>query len=113
MSRRRWIYRGGSAVAEFNGDTLVWAAPEYYEVPKIDTHHVMPDIAPYQSMVDSSMITSRSQHRSHLKQHGMIEVGNETKYLTRQRGASDVQIDSKSAERRKQTVAALVDKHRK
>jgi hypothetical protein len=27
------------------------------------------------------MIMSRSQHRSHLKQHGCIEIGNETKYL--------------------------------
>jgi hypothetical protein len=42
---------------------------------------VMPDIQPYQSMIDGSMITSRSQHRSHLKQHGCIEIGNETKYL--------------------------------
>lgn len=35
------------------------------------------DIAPYRSMATGEMITSRSQHRSHLKQHGLIEVGNE------------------------------------
>jgi hypothetical protein len=35
------------------------------------------DIAPYRSMVTGEMITSRSQHRAHLKQHGVIEVGNE------------------------------------
>lgn len=39
------------------------------------------DLQPYQSMVDGSMITSRSQHRSHLKQHGLVEVGNETQHL--------------------------------
>lgn len=38
---------------------------------------VATDIAPYQSMATGEMITSRSQHRSHLKQHGLIEVGNE------------------------------------
>ena len=38
---------------------------------------VMPDIAPYKSMIDGSMITSRSVHRDHLRQHGCIEVGNE------------------------------------
>ncbi len=39
---------------------------------------IMPDIQPYQSMADGSMITSRSQHRAHLKQHNCIEIGNET-----------------------------------
>jgi putative FmdB family regulatory protein len=39
--------------------------------------NVMADIKPYKSMVDGSMITSRSQHRQHLKRHGCIEIGNE------------------------------------
>ena len=38
---------------------------------------VAADLAPYRSMVTGEMITSRSQHRSHLKAHGLIEVGNE------------------------------------
>lgn len=38
---------------------------------------VMPDIQPYRSMIDGSVIGSRSKHRAHLKQHGVIEVGNE------------------------------------
>lgn len=38
---------------------------------------VAADIQPYKSMVTGEMITSRSQHRSHLKQHSLIEVGNE------------------------------------
>lgn len=38
---------------------------------------VMGDIQPYQSMIDGSMITSRSTHRDHLRAHGCIEVGNE------------------------------------
>lgn len=38
---------------------------------------VSTDIPPYRSMVTGEMITSRSQHRAHLKQHGVIEVGNE------------------------------------
>ena len=33
---------------------------------------------PYQSMADGSMITSRSQHREHLRQHNCIEIGNES-----------------------------------
>jgi hypothetical protein len=40
-------------------------------------HYVQPDIQPYKSMVDGSMITSRSQHRRHLKANGCEEVGND------------------------------------
>ena len=39
--------------------------------------NIMPDIQPYQSMADGTMITSRSHHREHLKQHNCIEIGNE------------------------------------
>lgn len=38
---------------------------------------VMGDIQPYKSMITGEMITSRSQHRVHLRQHNCIEVGNE------------------------------------
>ena len=46
-------------------------------------HYVVPDIAPYKSMIDGRMITSRSQHRRHLKANGCIEVGNDdpTKFV--------------------------------
>lgn len=54
--------------------------------PPAQTHMVMGDIQPYKSMVDGSEISSRSQHRSHLRQHGMIEVGNEIKALTKNSG---------------------------
>jgi hypothetical protein len=44
---------------------------------------VQGDIQPYRSMIDGSIIESRSKHRAHLKQHGCIEVGNETQYLNK------------------------------
>lgn len=39
--------------------------------------NVMNDIQPYESVITGETITSRSQHRRHLKQHGCEEVGNE------------------------------------
>jgi hypothetical protein len=42
---------------------------------------VLGDIKPYRSMIDGSMIESRSKHRTHLRDHNCIEVGNETKHL--------------------------------
>jgi hypothetical protein len=38
---------------------------------------VQSDIQGYVSQIDGSWIDSKSKHRSHLKQHGCIEVGNE------------------------------------
>jgi hypothetical protein len=38
---------------------------------------VVRDIGAYTSVVDGSVITSRSQHREHLRQHGLVELGNE------------------------------------
>lgn len=70
MARQRWIYRG-SEVIEVTDD--------YTSEPR--SAMVMNDIQPYKSMITGEMITSRSQHRDHLKAHKVIEVGNETKYL--------------------------------
>lgn len=39
--------------------------------------HVIEDMKPYRSPLDGSMVTSRSQHRDHMRKHGVIEVGNE------------------------------------
>jgi hypothetical protein len=38
---------------------------------------IMRDIKPYKSMLDGSIINSRSTHRDHLRSHECIEVGNE------------------------------------
>jgi len=55
-------------------------------VPKEDTERpmaplVMGDIQPYQSMIDGSTITSRSKHRTHLRDHECLEVGDQTHHL--------------------------------
>ena len=39
--------------------------------------HVVPDIQPYRSVVTGERIRGRSHHREHLRQHGLIEIGNE------------------------------------
>lgn len=50
---------------------------EDWRAPASAGIQIIPDIEPYQSMIDGSIISSRSQHRAHLRDHGMIEVGNE------------------------------------
>ena len=65
---------------------------------------VIPDIKPYQSMITGEMITSRSQHREHLKLHGCTEIGNETKELLKPREYVDV-----NPQGRKELIRAQVD----
>lgn len=44
---------------------------------RICAPQVIKDIDPYVSQIDGSLITSRSQHRDHLRAHGCVEVGND------------------------------------
>ena len=72
MTRRRYVQIDG---------VLHEVGRDYIPEPRMQTHQVMPDIQPYRSMIDGSIIGSRSTHREHLRAHGCIEVGNETQHL--------------------------------
>jgi hypothetical protein len=76
MSRYRAIYDRKGKLAEYEDEELVWVREEVEQENKAN-HQIMLDIQPYKSMVDGSMITSRSQHREHLRRHNCFEVGNE------------------------------------
>lgn len=47
------------------------------ETPGPSGPTIIPDIKPYRSMIDGSIIEGRRQHREHLQANGCIEVGNE------------------------------------
>jgi hypothetical protein len=79
MSRLRTVYGPrGEPIEEWRDDVLVWAK----EPPKESVAlQIVPDIAPYRSMVTGEMIESRSRHREHLREHRMIEIGNEVHHM--------------------------------
>lgn len=52
---------------------------DYYDASEPSGPYVVGDIQPYKSMQTGEMITSRSHHKAHLRQHGLIEIGNEVK----------------------------------
>ena len=64
--RTRYVWR--------DGEMIEIAVAHPGAEPKI---HVVSDIGGYKSMADGSWISSRSQHREHLKRHNCFEVGNE------------------------------------
>ena len=74
--------------------------------PQVDAPMVMDDIEPYRSMADGTMITSRSKHREHLRQHDCQELGNEpVKYAAQPyEGIPDV-----NPQRRKELIRAQID----
>lgn len=49
---------------------------EYYSRAPVSAY-VIPDIAGYKSMQTGEWIPGRRQHREHLKQHSLVEIGNE------------------------------------
>lgn len=48
---------------------------------KVTAPYVIGDIQPHRSMVTGEMVTSRSRHHEILRDHNLVEVGNETQYL--------------------------------
>ena len=54
-----------------------WLNTTTGEIERPRGSYVTSDIQPYRSMMTGEMITSKSQHREHLKRHDCIEVGNE------------------------------------
>jgi hypothetical protein len=87
----------------FEGPEADEAWKQKLEMTPKKTAMVMSDIDGYISQVDGSWIKSRSQHRSHLKQHRMIELGND---VPMQHKPAD--ISTKSKEARKRDIAEQV-----
>ena len=63
---------------------------------------VMSDIEGYVSQVDGSWIKSRSHHRAHLREHRMIELGNDVPMQHQK-----IDMSTKSKEARKRQIAEL------
>lgn len=105
--KRRFVYKGGEIVAEYEGVTLVRATPGYLTEKFGESAFVQGDINPYQSMVDGSMIDGRAQHREHLRRHGLVEFGNDLKPVQLGR---DAHLSREVVDSRREMLYHLVDK---
>ena len=75
---------------------------EKQEMTAKEAPMVMSDIEGYVSQVDGSWIKSRSHHRSHLKEHRMIELGNDVPMQHKK-----IELSRKSNEERKRHIAEM------
>jgi hypothetical protein len=92
---------------EFWGFTLgtpeaeeAWKQKE--EMTRREAPMVMSDIEGYVSQVDGSWIKSRSHHRAHIREHKMIELGNDVPMQHQK-----IDMSTKSKEARKRQIAEL------
>jgi peroxiredoxin len=90
-----WGFTLGSPEAE-----QAWK--EKQEMTYREAPMVLSDISGYVSQVDGSWIDSRSKHRNHLKQHRMIELGNDVPTQHK-----PIEISRKSNEARKRQIAEM------
>jgi hypothetical protein len=90
-----WGYTLGTPEAE-----EAWKQKE--EMTRRESAMVISDIEGYISQVDGSWIKSRSHHRAHLKEHRMIELGNDVPMKH-----AEAKISRQSQEARKRQIAEL------
>ena len=90
-----WGFTLGSPEAE-----QAWK--EKQEMTFREAPMVQSDIEGYISQVDGSWIKSKSMHRDHLRQHKMIELGNDVPMQH-----TEAKISTKSQEARKRQIAEL------
>jgi len=86
----------------FEGPEADEAWRQKLEMQPREAAMVMPDIEGYVSQVDGTWVKSRSHHREHLKQHRMIELGND--YVKQNK---PIEISRKDQEARKRTIAEV------
>lgn len=80
MPRSRTVWKDGQLFAEYVDGELTYLNPDYRAPNRSETVQApmyMRDIGEYLSPLDGQMITSRSQHRDHVRKHDVVEVGNE------------------------------------
>jgi hypothetical protein len=90
-----WGYTLGTPEAE-----EAWKLKQemtYREAPMVQS-----DIEGYISQVDGTWIKSKSMHREHLRQHRMIELGNDVPMQHKK-----IDMSTKSKEARKRQIAEL------
>ena len=90
-----WGYTLGTPEAE-----EAWKQKE--EMTRKEAPMVISDIEGYVSQVDGSWIKSRSHHRAHLREHRMIELGNDVPMQHKK-----IDMSTKSKEARKRQIAEL------
>ena len=99
----------GSFIWDDSQNKLVSKEEYYSGYQSNSATAVIGDIQPYKSMITGEVITSRSKHREHLRKHGMVEVGNEVKYMQNNHERSRKESEAASNRALKEMVVRKVN----
>lgn len=76
--RSKWLYDKGEVVYEEIGGKVTFDKRDHSQDAG---YFVQNDCQPFKSMVDGRIINSKSVYREHLREHGCIEVGNDSSVM--------------------------------
>jgi len=94
--RKRFVYDGAGNATEITEDG--------YAV----MHYIQTEITPYRSMIDGTVIDSRSKHNEHLRKHGYRVVENSE--VSQEKLANyKHELPDVSPQKRKELIRAQVD----
>lgn len=75
MAKSHYVFKNGAVIFAIEDGEIKVNDLEQINDPG---YHVIKDCDPFISMIDGSIIHSKSHYREHLRQHGCIEVGNDS-----------------------------------
>lgn len=76
--KSRFVYDRGEVIYAEEGGVITVNKMEKTEDAGF---YVIPDCQPFKSMINGQIINSKSTYRHHLKEHGCVEVGNDSTVL--------------------------------
>lgn len=83
------VTRGTWVCVTVNGKVKFIPKDKYQRSYSARGVQIIPDIQPYRNVIDGKVIAGRRQHREFLKQHGVVEVGNEKPKAPQQQQGRD------------------------
>lgn len=98
--RGSWVMRNGKLIPKHLAAAEAARSVQRSDLP---CPYVVPDVPEHRNMATGEMVTSRSRHREILKEHNLIEIGNEAMPTTRDLGPKKGEI----AKEIKETIEQL------
>lgn len=103
MARRSWVYIDG--VAYERGVDYIPTRAE------AQAHTFIPDIAPFRSPVDGSIITGRASLREHNLRNGVVQT-EELKGLPTRLANPEYKLSKQEVRERREYITHLYDQHK-
>ena len=76
---------------------------------QLSAPQIQPEIQPYKSMATGDIIDSRTKHKRHLKERGLVEIGDQHEAHQKQLEQRKKEQEKKQAEALRREIAGRID----